>query len=86
MVGCWVACGSHTPSLHVGGWHAGMAFALGYIKAAAKAVGLPVDDGPPNPHIDPLLPTEAAVGLQPLGWAGHGSGAARVGDDSRPKL
>ena len=55
-----------------------MAFALGYIKAAAKAVGLPVDDGPPNPHIDPLLPTEAAVGR---------TGAAAKGGEQRiPKI
>lgn len=51
----------HTPSVHVGGWHAGMAYALGYIKAAAKAVGLEVDDGPPNPHLNPRLATDARL-------------------------
>ena len=36
----------HSPAVHVGGWHSGMAYALGYIRAAAEAVGLTVDRGP----------------------------------------
>ena len=79
----------HTPSMHVGGWHAGMAYAVGYIKAAAKGVGLDVDEGPRNPHLDPSLATGAAGdGRVPLNWAGHGSGAAKVGAQvpSRPRI
>ena len=79
----------HTPSMHVGGWHAGMAYALGYIKAAARGVGLDVDEGPRNPHLDPALATGAAGdGRVPLDWAGHGSGVAKVGAQapSRPRI
>lgn len=39
----------HTPRVHVGGWHAGMAFALGFTKACALAAGLEVGEIL-NPH------------------------------------
>jgi mannonate dehydratase len=36
----------HTPSLECEApWHAGIAFAVGYIKAAAKAVGVTFERG-----------------------------------------